>query len=411
MWIIAVHSCIITGIIFLWCYQLRGTRLASWFLPAISIKIIGGWLVGCLYLYYYSGGDTWNYFTDGLALAKFARTNWMNYILSWINTDYLPGGLIYTNQPRALFMSRIVSIGCLFTQDNYWLISTYFSVLSFGGIWYLVQTLIRFFPRTQYAVGIAWLTYPSFVFWSSGILKEAIAVGLISTLVAQTIRFYYADKKGQTSLLVMGWLAAAMLLWLVKYYYAAVLVPLLLAIMLAQFIPVGRLSVTAKAVSLFFILISLATFLHPNLEVDRILGVIVQNHDTFVQISHTDVIIHFYQLKPTLASFLLNAPLAIFSAWYRPLPFDLNTILAQVAGLENCLLLVVSMLALRKVKLARVVENDVHLWVVAIFLFAILLGGLLAISTPNFGTLIRYKVAFSPLLLYLLLCPLLRRNS
>ncbi len=335
----------------------------------------------------------------------------MNYIFSWINTDYLPDELIYADQPRALFVSRIVSIGCLFTLDNYWLISTYFSIVSFGGIWYLVQTIKRFFPRTQYAIGTAWLAYPSFVFWSSGILKETIAVGLISVLTAQTIYFYYNNRRRQPSLMVVGWLSIAVLLWLVKYYYAAVLIPLLLAIILSRFIPAGRLSVTTKAVSLFIIFISLATFLHPNLEVDRVLSVIVQNHDTFVQISRTDAIIHFYQLKPTLASFLLNTPLAIFSAWYRPLPFDLNTMLAHVAGLENCLLLIVSILALRKIKLVKALEGDARLWIVAIFLFAVLLGALLAISTPNFGTLIRYKVAFSPFLLYLLICLLLHRND
>lgn len=409
MWIIAVHSCIISGIIFLWYHKTRSSRLACWFLPALSLKIACGWLIGGLYLYYYSGGDTWNYFTDGVALAEFARTTSFSNIFSGENTD-ITDELIYANQPRALLMSRIVGVGCLLTLNNYWLISTYFSLLSFGGVWFLVQTFNKFFPRTQYAVGIAWLAYPTFVFWSSGILKETIAVGLISVLAALTVRFYYRSVD-QIALFVLSWLLTAVLLWLLKYYYAAVLVPLSLAIILARLIPHSRFSIVAKTMLLFILLTFAATLLHPNLKVDRILNVIVQNHDTFIHISRADAVISFHHLKPTLTSFLRNSPLAVFSAWYRPLLFDMNTSLAQIAGLENCLLFVLSMVTLWKVKKTGISEGDERLWIVVILLYSVLLGGLLAISTPNFGTLIRYKAAFSPFLLYLVLCPLLLRKS
>ncbi|WKN40979.1 hypothetical protein [Tunicatimonas pelagia] len=384
--------------------------MAHWFLPAISIKVICGWLVGGLYLYYYSGGDTWNYHTDGMVLAELARTNWSDYLLSWTNTDYLPSGLIYADQPRALLMSRMVSVGCLFTQNNYWLTSSYLSIISFGGIWYLVQTLDRFFPRTQLAVGIAWLTYPSFVFWSSGILKETIAVGLMSLLVALTIQFYYRSRR-QRIVPIISWLTAAILLWLIKYYYAALLIPLLLAITLTRFIPLSWPNIVVRMGLLFISLIALATLMHPNLEAGRILSVIVQNHDTFIRISHAEAVIHFYQLQPTFSSFLLNTPLAVFSAWYRPFPFEMNATLAQVAGLENFLLVVISVLSLRKIGIVKVVESNKQLWILATLLFSVLLGVLLAISTPNFGTLLRYKVAFSPFLLYLLLCLLLQRDN
>ncbi|MEO0331770.1 MAG: hypothetical protein AAF223_08805, partial [Bacteroidota bacterium] len=62
-------------------------------------------------------------------------------------------------------------------------------------------------------------------------------------------------------------------------------------------------------------------------------------------------------------------------------------------------------------RLTRPLKTDERLWVMSALLFSVLLGILLALSTPNFGTLVRYKVAFSPFLLYVLLVVLLRQNE
>ncbi len=368
-------------------------------------------MVGIIYNFYYSGGDTWNYFADGVTLANLARTDWASYLSNWFNADDLPPTLVYLRQPRALLMSQITSIGCLFTGNNYWLTSIYLSLLSFAGVWFLVRTLHLFFPTTRLAVNIAWLAFPSFVFWSSGILKETLAVGLISILVAMTLRIYFDKNSRQSMLFILPGLVATALLWLLKYYYAAVLIPLLIAIMLAKHLPFKRPNVLVRMVLLFILLIALATFMHPNLSAERLLVVIVQNHDIFVQKWRPNAIIHFWQLEPTLTSFLLNAPLALFSAWYRPLPFEINKMLAQIAGIEHCILLLISLSAFWKVRLTRALKTDEQLWAVSALLFSVLLGILLALSTPNFGTLVRYKVAFSPFLLYVLLVVLLRQNE
>ncbi|MEM9829927.1 MAG: hypothetical protein AAF944_04790 [Bacteroidota bacterium] len=407
MWIIIIHSLIIIGIIILWYRPYRSSQLRYWLILGVIVKIIGGWLVGILYHHYYAGGDTWNYFSDGVTLAQFARAHFSDYLSSWFNTSKLPETLIYLRQPRALLMSRIISIGCLLTNDNYWLVSTYLSLLSFAGVWFLVRTLHIFFPTTQLAANIAWLAFPSFVFWSSGILKETLAVGFISILIAMTLRVYFDKVSRQSVLFILPGLITIVMLWLLKYYYAAVLAPLLIAIILAKYLPFKRPNVLIRVVLLFIFLIALATFMHPNLNAKRVLVVIVQNHDVFVQKWRPDAIIHFWQLKPTFTSFLLNTPLALFSAWYRPLPFEINKMLAQIAGIENGLFLLISILAVRKVESIKNLKIDQRLWLMAAILFSVLLGTLLTLSTPNFGTLARYKVAFSPLLLYITLSTLL----
>ncbi len=403
MWIILLHSCILIGIIFFWYRGIKERPMARWLLPALGIRLLCGWLVGLLYLYYYPGGDTWNYFSDGSILADLARSNGINYLLSWFHPQYLPDSLIYTQQPRALLMSKVVSIGCLLTQNNYWLISAYMTTLSFAGVWYLAQTLVQLFPKTQQTVGIAWLGYPSFVFWSSGILKETITIGIISFLVAEALKFYFGTGSKRWILRFLGWIVAAYILWIMKYYYAAVLIPVLIAVVVARKTNFAPTYLVGKGLAIFGVLILLATVLHPNLNLDRFLGVIVKNHDAFLRISEPTNVIHFYDLQPALGSMLLNAPIALFSAWFRPLLLETNSLLQHLAGVENVLLLILTVTALRKVGQLKQTRQDIKLWLVAGLVYAGLLGVLLAFSTPNFGTLIRYKVAYSPFLLYIIL--------
>lgn len=83
--------------------------------------------------------------------------------------------------------------------------------------------------------------------------------------------------------------------------------------------------------------------------------------------------------------------------------------LQHLAGTENLLVLTISLLALYKLNQQKKISAEHWPWLVGGLTFAVILGVLLAFSAPNFGTLIRYKVAFAPYILYLSLIPLLRK--
>lgn len=384
--------------------------MSTWFLPALGIKILCGWLVGVLYLYYYDGGDTWNYFKDGVTLGRLFQESGKDYALSWVDASYLPSSLTYLNQPRAMLMSHLVSLGCIVTQNNYWFIATYFSMLGFAGLWYLGQTICRLFTASRLAVGIALFAYPSFVFWSAGILKETIAMGLISVIVAWSLQFYYQREPHRYQLWKYpGWIGAAYLLWVIKYYYAAVLLPIVIALILAKRIRRANGYLIPKALCIFVLLVLTATLLHPNLGLYRIMEVVVKNQEAFLRISDPANVIHFNNLEATWQSMLLNAPLAWFSSWFRPLAGETNTILQHIAGLENWVVLGISIVALVKLARFKKIPSDHLVWILGGFIYALLLGILLAFSSPNFGTLIRYKVAYAPFLVYFCLIPLLRK--
>lgn len=413
MIITVFHSLLLLGLITAGYLNAKHQPLSNWYLPALTFKIFCGWLIGGMYLHYYEGGDTWNYFQDGVVLADLLHTDWKQYVVSWFDSSELPDDLIYHTPPRAVLMGRLVSIGCIFTQNNYWIISSYFSLISFSAIWYLVQTLSRLNSKSSIAAGIAWLVYPSFVFWSSGILKECLAIALISGMVALCLRWYIEKKHsaGSTISYILVWAGGSMGLWALKYYYAAALIPITLAILVSIQYHRKKYWSLGVMVATLSLSIGLVSLLRPNLALTRFLEVAVSNYESFRRISDPDNLIYYYELAPSIGSILINMPIAWFSAWYRPLWGETHGWIQHLAGIENWMLFGMSIMAFLKLKNLRKVRSDLLLWITGGLLYAVILGSMLAISAPNFGTLLRYKVAYSPFVAYFILLLLLSSSG
>jgi hypothetical protein len=200
-----------------------------------------------------------------------------------------------------------------------------------------------------------------------------------------------------------------LVLWKLKYYYFAVYLPCLLAGgLLLLLYRRSRLRNPWAWVCLFFLLLAgitgIITRLHPNLEWHYFPEVIVQTHDTLYALSKADNRIEYNSLQPTVASFLQNLPLALVSGLFRPFWGECSKPMQWMNGLEN-----LSLLLLAGTSLFRTWQKkDLRLSQEALILsytaglYILILAALLAFSTPNFGTLTRYKVAFLPFMIYLL---------
>ncbi|HEX8350192.1 MAG TPA: hypothetical protein VF598_09525, partial [Hymenobacter sp.] len=111
--------------------------------------------------------------------------------------------------------------------------------------------------------------------------------------------------------------------------------------------------------------------------------------------------IEFDDLAPTGASIAQNAPLAIGYALTRPWPWEYQQPLYIGAGLENMLLVGVLLVACGALVRARGGRLPFAL-VLALLFYCFVLAALLGLSTPNLGTLNRYRAALLPFLLLLL---------
>lgn len=384
--------------------------MVNYFYYAASFKILGGLAVGLVYLYFNKdeGGDTLVIFEFGQKLADIFYLSPQKYfaILRSGDKDILMNVFegYGTNSPRAFFMFKIASLLSIFTFGNYWLMAIYCSLFNFWAMSLSAKSLVRIFPTTHFALFISFFIFPSVVFWTSGLLKESIAIGIIHALLAFCLNSLYHKKSNYWHFALIP--LFLWLLWRLKYYYFALSVFCLLAFIITfLFKNKYNLSIVKQTlVWLFtaFLLLFLAPIIHPYLSFEFILEAVVQNNQTLVSQSSSQNIIHYINLEATSWSFILNTPLAIFAAFFRPFIGESGNFFKVIESLENLSLLLLFLNLVFKKHTQSAIKKHFPLLLTA-FIYILLTGVLLAFAAPNLGALSRYKMAFLPFFIYILI--------
>jgi hypothetical protein len=142
------------------------------------------------------------------------------------------------------------------------------------------------------------------------------------------------------------------------------------------------------------------SLLHPNFYYERFIEVVVSSYYEFQNSSSPEDLIHYNALEATSSSILQNSPWALFSGLFRPAITEARTALQWFIAIENLILLILTVGALSR--LTKLIKSQHRLLLFSILMYASLLCIFLALSTPNFGTLSRYRVGFLPYLVFLM---------
>lgn len=389
-------------ILFTWFFfEKAGRDYPRLFWIALLYKCAMAIALGLVYSHYYSSNDTWLFFRDAERIAELARTDSSAYFKFLWNSESV-NSLITTlanAQERSLFLVKIMSVACLLTGDNYWLSSIYFCCLSFTASWFLFTTVSRHFSNSYWEAALAFLFYPSVIFWSSGLVKETLALSGIYFIGALLIKI-----AGASRILLIEWIVGALAFyvsWNLKYYWTALFMAVVITSVLSLFLK-NRKIISIKFqeltwLGIFILLCGTFSLSHPNFYLHRFLEVVVTNHNDFVAISKPSGVIHFYQLEPNWGSILINAPWALFSGILRPFLWEANGVTGILAAAENLMLLVLIVSFFDKRALPK---NGFLLF--STLTYIVLLCIFLTLSTPNLGTLSRYRVGFLPFLVFLI---------
>ncbi len=385
--------------------QYKSADLSKLFLPALILKVIAGVGIGWLFFHHYGVGDTISYHQDATKLSNIMFDDINKYLKMLIgqSQDVDTSQFAYYHQPRAFFLVKILSLVHLLSGQSYWISSVYFSLFSFTGFWILANTLVRHFPASKLGITVALLFFPSVVFWSSGIIKESIAMGAMTLLIKLLIDWLVKRQLDWKQILISAFLL--FLVWNLKYYYLGVFlivaVPLVITDMIVKS---DRIKINTYIVySLFFVIfIGLVSLLHPNFHLSNIVQVIVDNHNVYVLKSQPNQVIHYEHLEATWLSIAYNFPLAIWSGLFRMGIWEADHLFEYIVGLENLILLIFTLTAFSQ--WYKVKSSPNKLLILAASIYVVLLAGFLALSAPNLGTLARYQAGFLPVMILLITC-------
>lgn len=369
--------------------------LRSHFFPALGIKLVAGMGVGLLYFYYYGSGDTLRFDAAARIINGSIHTvkDWLMFLfrsdLSFFPETVLP----FPEEPRSFFFVKILSLIYLITGGSYWVSSLFLSLFSFFGAWKLSLTIVHHWPRLKFPVLISFLYFPTVVFWSSGVLKDALAYGALTLLVSLMIRGMQKEKTGLKHF-VTGLLLLWML-WSVKYHLAV-------ALIISSGAGLVYHSVTKKYKPVWgFVLIVLflmgaalvVSLLHPNFRPANLVEVLWQNHEKIIRISEERNVVRYLPYGTGLLHFLVNLPVSLFAGLFMPLPWQGIGWLAKMTGFLNALILILTILKIYDLRRKPLRWNA---WILMGVIYVGLLAIMMAYTTPNFGTLERYKSAYIP---------------
>ncbi|MCU0352894.1 MAG: hypothetical protein MUD08_04015, partial [Cytophagales bacterium] len=372
---ILIHLPLLAWLAWQWHRAERAAPLRHWFWPGLLLKCAAGVALGLLYLYHYPyRGDTWLLHDESVVLSRLAFRDPLAYLRVLFLNDTGGLALSVASQPRAFFMSKLLSLVNLFTFQNYWVAGFYCSMFSYWGLWRLANALRRLLPDTRRAAGVAFLLWPSVVFWSSGVLKETVAVGFLTGGLAALLAH---PRRISTWLLAV---ATCWVLWQVKFYYLGVLLPAGASWAVVFWLHRRRLLAKPAALIAFQVLLFVAFFAAGTTLVRVVTGQpflesLVTNHDATVQASALGTYVVFPDLQPAATSFLRLFPLALWSGLFAPLGWQAYGWLAFAASVENTVSLAIfSWWLLRQFRQKTPVSTPFQLTQTAAWLYVLTLA-------------------------------------
>ena len=399
-------------------YRWAGPNLRRWLLPALSWRLV---LTAVSSLF--PSPDLVN---DNPAMPN--PTNWSRWLAAYFweqpaqiwptlqsASFHLHGQVAsFYKWSNTLFFYKILALFSMVSGGLFWLDGLYLSLLCFMACWGLVRMLAQVFPLASVVgASVAFLAWPTVVWWTAGLTKETLVVGAGAGVVALVLPLLYGSQAAVRWWPAIGRLALALVLaWLMvrmRYFFALPLLGGLLALAAVRlatrwgWLGGGRLPQVGGLLLLLAASGAVAVSVGgEHLSPTYFSREVAANYQHGLLTSAGRPHVQYADWQPTPASLLRHAPLAAAQTLARPWLGESARPFYVGASLENALL--VALIGLALLAVWRGCPGHLPIVLVALLLgYCLLLAAFIGLSTPNLGTLSRYRAALLPWLLLLLL--------
>jgi len=390
-------------------YKINKNPEYHYFLVGLTAKIIGGVVFILISVYYYKKGDTFLYFQIAEELRVHLFSNFsetLNLIitpyhdLKLLNYHPLQQYNYYYERTTTWSFSKIVFFFNFISFGSYLVTSLLFSVISFLGLWMGYSTICKIYTKSLRLMVIPFFLIPTTLIWSSGILKDTILIGAIGVLIfSSTHLLIYEKQFVKNSILLIGCL---LLFLLLKPILLFVFTPFLI-IWITSYL-IKKMATFHKRVILLttvmIITLGLGYIIDNSLSKNRPkyqIGHLMHTLKVF-HTQHPDYPIPkskyaLGEFNYSVSGVAIKIPEAINVAFFRPYLWEVYNIPSLLAAIESLLLflflIVVSIFSFKKNPFQILLNNKV---IILMLLFSISYGGIVGLSTTNFGALTRHKI-------------------
>ena len=390
----------------------------NYFVKGLFFKLFGVSAFALTYLFYYNGGDTTNYFIGAQCLSKLFWLDFNSFYDITINNnlDYNNYSTLLENNlhppwymwrdSKTFTVCRYVSVFCLLGFNSFLITSFLTAVFSYIGIWKLYRLFNILYPGNAKIFAYLILFLPTLVFWGGGIMKDSFVLGSTCWISFNFYKVFISRNKKLINLIFMVFnltiilslkpyviisLVPGMLLWINSAYLKVIKNKVLKALSLPFLI--GAILLTGF---LLFENLSSSMGVYGGVETAIEQAQVIQD-DLSRANQYGDNYYSIGKIEGSLSSLLRVAPLAIFTALFRPLFWEIGSPSMVLSALENSILLIFTIVILIRTnpyRLIKIIFKEP--FVLYCFIFSLLMAYGVGIAGTNFGALVRYKTPLVP---------------
>jgi hypothetical protein len=395
-------------------------NLTAIYNTSFNLRMFGAITYTLVVLFYYGYGDSLGFFINGgYVNSQILKGNLgiLLYTPEELYTKYMldVGDIFYAgyfNEKAYAVMVKIIGLLYFVCCNSYIVIALLFGFYAFQGQWRLFLTFNHWNQgKNQKLLAYTVLYIPSVWFWGSGLLKDSICMGCVGFIVYaanQIIKFKRITIKIGLLLLIN-----TILLFFIKSYILGAIILgacSYVLIYLTQKISNSFL----RYLSIFLVIfLALLVFYFSSLdklllsftdEVKNTTTEFQKNYNAVNQEDETskgkiDLVFNF----TSTASLIAQIPYLVFSTIFRPFIWEAKSVFMLFSAAENLTVLIFFFYVIIK---KRVIYFFRHLFsqpaIFASFTIVVVLAVMIGITTFNFGTLVRYKIALLPFLSFFL---------
>lgn len=386
----------------------------AYFMPALTLKIIGALAVGFIYQFHYGGGDTFNYHTHG------SRHIWNAIVESPVSGvqllfvgegDMPPPGtyahasrIVFFGDPSSYAVVKAAAIVDLFTFSAYSSTAVLFAAISFFGMWLFFMAFYQQYPELHRWIAVATFFIPSVFFWGSGLLKDTITLSALGLTTFVVSKLFIQRRFRVTYVILL--MVSLYAIFAIKKYILMCYLPAALIWVSARSLFAIRSFALRVALVPFFAIVTVGMAYYGVAKIgedDRRYS--IDKIATTAKVTAYDI--GFYtgrdagssyalgELDGTFAGMVKLAPQAINVSLFRPYLWEARNPLMLLSALESLMMLLLTLYVVVKKKrqlLAALRDPNTIFCLVFSITFAFAVG----VSTFNFGTLTRYKIPLMP---------------
>jgi hypothetical protein len=395
-----------------WC---RVDGLARYTAPALLLVKLGFALaLWAVYTFYYTDrgtSDIYKYYDDATVIHQAQIDHspaWLALMIGSSDTTYTAAytsqmnswtrrynGNVPVNENRT--MIRLHAAMMALWGENIHANNFVFCFLSFIGCMMILQVLVYYLPNGYSYLGLVCVAFPSFLFWTSGALKESLMLLGVGALL-YGVAMQRATLLSRLFAITIG----IGTLILLRYFLLICLMPGLLA-----YWALPRVSslhkLLAKYATTLLLCGMIAVYIAPldtRVNFPRIVYVKQKNAIGEAQYMNAGSYSPVSRVDMSLSSVLRYMPEGLRNTLCKPYPWMSHNPMMLMSALENILWIILLLLAITHSRRDTYVYWNLFLFMAVSLAIYYSLIGLVA---PVIGNLVRYRVILLPCWVYLLL--------